>query len=404
MTTLFKMQNNKQLLQLFSLFAIIAFFPPIFAQNVGIGSETFTPDPSAVLELKSTEQGFLPPRMTTVERDAIQNPTTGLQIFNITTNCLNYRVGNNWFELCGNCTPMPATPAAGTHIPSETQIEWNWESVAGADGYKYNTVNNYSTATDNGTNTTFTQTGLNCETEYTLYVWGYNACGNSSALVINHNTSDCPWACGNDFTDIRDNNIYQTIEIGNQCWIKENLKYLPSVVGAGTGSTTVANYYVYGYNGNDVSVAKNTSNYTTYGVLYNWTAAMTACPNDWSLASDQDWKDLEINQGMSSAHANVEGWNRGTNQGSKLAGGTWASGPLTSNAEFGVSGFRVLPTGIRNTTSTFDDIGSRGLIWTSTESAGTAWQRLIHQNRTDIYRGAAGHDKAFGFAVRCIKN
>jgi len=73
------------------------------AQNVGIGAESFTPDPSAMLEVKSTESGFLPPRMTTEQRDMISNPVEGLQIFNITTKCLNYRVGNSWFELCGDC-------------------------------------------------------------------------------------------------------------------------------------------------------------------------------------------------------------------------------------------------------------------------------------------------------------
>jgi len=73
------------------------------AQNVGIGAESFTPDPSAMLEVKSTNKGLLPPRMTTEDRDAIENPATGLQIFNTSTNCLNYRVENSWFEVCGDC-------------------------------------------------------------------------------------------------------------------------------------------------------------------------------------------------------------------------------------------------------------------------------------------------------------
>jgi len=74
------------------------------AQNVGIGSESFTPDPSAMLEVKSTElnpKGFLPPRMTIVVRDAIQNPAEGLIIFNTTTGCPNYRQNGAWYEWCG---------------------------------------------------------------------------------------------------------------------------------------------------------------------------------------------------------------------------------------------------------------------------------------------------------------
>ena len=92
--------------------------------------------------------------------------------------------------------PIPATPTAGTHVPSQTQIVWNWNTAAGATGYKYNTVNNYATATDNGTSTTWTQTGLTCNTAYTLYVWAYNGCGNSTALALNQTTSACSSGCG----------------------------------------------------------------------------------------------------------------------------------------------------------------------------------------------------------------
>jgi uncharacterized protein (TIGR02145 family) len=86
----------------------------------------------------------------------------------------------------------------------------------------------------------------------------------------------------------------------------ENLKYLPSVVGPGTGSNSEAYCYVYGYDGTSISAAKATENYATYGVLYNWTAAMNGaessdanpsgvqgiCPDGWHLPSDAEWKQL----------------------------------------------------------------------------------------------------------------
>lgn len=54
---------------------------------------------SAVLTLTSTTQGFLPPRMTTIQRDTITSPATGLMVYNTTTNKLNFYNGTTWIEL-----------------------------------------------------------------------------------------------------------------------------------------------------------------------------------------------------------------------------------------------------------------------------------------------------------------
>jgi uncharacterized protein (TIGR02145 family) len=67
--------------------------------NLGVG--TSVPNSSAITEMNSTTQGFLPPRMTSTERDAIQNPANGLIIFNSTSGCPNYYSNNQWFEWCG---------------------------------------------------------------------------------------------------------------------------------------------------------------------------------------------------------------------------------------------------------------------------------------------------------------
>ena len=65
--------------------------------NVGFG--TSTPNSSAKVEINSTTQGFLPPRMTTVERDAISSPAAGLMIFNTTTSKMNFYNGSAWEEI-----------------------------------------------------------------------------------------------------------------------------------------------------------------------------------------------------------------------------------------------------------------------------------------------------------------
>ena len=69
--------------------------------SVGIG--TSSPNSTAALDLTSTTQGFLPPRLSSVQRDAIKNPTVGLVIFNSTSNCLEvFRGVVGWFNLCNN--------------------------------------------------------------------------------------------------------------------------------------------------------------------------------------------------------------------------------------------------------------------------------------------------------------
>lgn len=79
----------------------------VFAQ-VGIG--TIEPDASAALELKSINKGFLPPRMSTNDRNNISSPAEGLIIYNIDTNCLQWFNGAAWYDRCeGGLTPGPLT-------------------------------------------------------------------------------------------------------------------------------------------------------------------------------------------------------------------------------------------------------------------------------------------------------
>jgi hypothetical protein len=54
---------------------------------------------SAKLQIDSTTQGFLPPRMTTTQRDAIAVPATGLIIYNTTTNKAQCYSGSTWNDL-----------------------------------------------------------------------------------------------------------------------------------------------------------------------------------------------------------------------------------------------------------------------------------------------------------------
>jgi hypothetical protein len=90
------MMQMKTFIQIILLFALST---NIQAQNVGIGT---VPDSSAKLHISSTTQGFLPPRMTVVQRDLIVNPAEGLMIYNTTSKKINVFNGTAWQLFNGN--------------------------------------------------------------------------------------------------------------------------------------------------------------------------------------------------------------------------------------------------------------------------------------------------------------
>ena len=82
----------------------------------------------------------------------------------------------------------PAAPIEGIHQLSSTWIIWNWNSVTDADGYKWSTSNDYGSAIDVFTNTSYNETGLAPDTAFTRYVWAYNSAGVSNVTVLTGTT------------------------------------------------------------------------------------------------------------------------------------------------------------------------------------------------------------------------
>jgi uncharacterized protein (TIGR02145 family) len=195
------------------------------------------------------------------------------------------------------------------------------------------------------------------------------------------------------FIDSRDGNEYNWVQIGDQVWMAENLAYLPSVNMVADGSEDAAGsyYYVYGYDGTNVAEAKATDNYATYGVLYNWTAAMNACPDGWHLPSDAEWTELTDYLGGESV------------AGGKLkeTGTThWASPNTGATNE---TGFTALPGGNRSHNGTFYNIGNYGHWWSATEYLATnACYRYMYYNYSNVLRNYYG--KEVGFSVRCLRD
>lgn len=88
-------------IKVFSLLFCVVLSPALFSQGIGINPTGASPNASAGLDVDFTDKGFLPPRMTTLQREAIVSPATGLVIFNTSTSCLNFYVGYVWLESCG---------------------------------------------------------------------------------------------------------------------------------------------------------------------------------------------------------------------------------------------------------------------------------------------------------------
>ena len=229
-----------------------------------------------------------------------------------------------------------------------------------------------------------------------------------------------PGLCPASFTDARDNNVYTAVQIGTQCWMAENLAYLPAVYPSDSGSETSPYYYVYDYQGTDVAAAKATINYQTYGVLYNWPASMAGyassdsipsgvqgiCPSGWHLPSDEEWKILEGEVDSLYGYPDPEwddlGW-RGTDAGGNLkeTGTTHWNSPNTGATNS--SGFTALPAGFRNHIGSFYNLGDIAYLWSSTEyNSSHAWNRFLYYNYAAVYRN---YDyKESGFSLRCCKD
>jgi len=198
-----------------------------------------------------------------------------------------------------------------------------------------------------------------------------------------------------------DGNTYNTVQIGGQCWTKENLKVtkyndgstIPldnsgGTAGNGSGQTwstlKTGARTVYGHDNNNLSA---------YGYLYNWYAASDSrniCPSGWHLPSDEELTTLMTYLGGS------------TVAGGKLkATGTtyWSNNAGASNT----SGFTALGSGFRSAGSEFSNIKTGTFFWSSSsKSTVNAWQLFLTDNDNLTRRDSSRNEN--GFSIRCIKN
>jgi uncharacterized protein (TIGR02145 family) len=193
---------------------------------------------------------------------------------------------------------------------------------------------------------------------------------------------------------------YSTVLIGDQCWFSENCRYLPEVSPSTIVNATTPYYYVYGFEGTDVEVAKSTENYETYGVLYNWPAVMTEgiCPTSWHMPSDEEWQSLEISLGMSASIAMELGF-RGTDEGYQMKS---ISGWYNNGNGTNTSGFNSKPGGLLAGIEFYYGLELHGFWWTSTATDNSYLARQLVFGDDSISRQP--ESPTVGFSARCLKD
>ena len=193
-----------------------------------------------------------------------------------------------------------------------------------------------------------------------------------------------PWTCGS--TIEYSGKIYNTVLIGTQCWLRENLDVGVRINGSQNASN---NGTIEKYCYND-----DPANCNTYGGLYQWDEAMQytttpgtrgICPEGWHIPTYEEFQTLSTTVG-------------GDGNALKAIGQGTGSGAGTNT-----SGFSALLAGYRYDSGDFDDLSDGALFWSSTEddSAGAYYMDLDDGN-SDIYLGFNYKDD--GFSVRCLQD
>ena len=261
--------------------------------------------------------------------------------------------------------------------------------------------------------------GLSPNTTYYVRAYATNSVGTAYGeeryFATASSATSGPFYCGIDSVTDYDGNVYHTVEIGQQCWMKENLRTTHYTDGIAIPidtihSSTVA--YRYTPYGDSLLVL-------TYGYLYNWTAVMHGeptsssnpsevqgiCPTGWHVPSDAEWMELTDYMGTQPAYtsncndyylakalSDTEGWYITQNLSNRFTPGF---DPTTNNT----SGFSAQPAGAFN--YSYESSGYFAYFWSATEcNESNALFRLIQFDSEHMETFC--HNKEYGKSVRCL--
>lgn len=205
-----------------------------------------------------------------------------------------------------------------------------------------------------------------------------------------------------------DGNIYETVQIGEQTWMAENLR--TSFYANGDEIIHEPDESEWSNLDQDETGAwvvfnNENENNAIYGKLYNWYAVddeRGLCPVGWKIPSDEEWKILEMFLGMTEDAANRTAWRGGDENISgkmRITGIEYWRPP--NDGASNESGFSGMPGGYRSETGGFFEDRSMGHWWSSSEQSGNfAWSRFLYYNNDSVFRFY--HNKKEGLSVRCI--
>ncbi len=232
-------------------------------------------------------------------------------------------------------------------------------------------------------------------------------------VQVNMDAQPCPGTTT--VTDI-DGNVYNTVMIGTQCWMKENLRTTKYTDNTPIPLADIVSYtepYRHAPDNDEANVAAN-------GYLYNWAAVMHSeassetnpsgvqgiCPNGWHVPSDAEWTQLTD---YVSSHSEYGCGNNPSDIAKSLAADTiW--GEENDECTIGynlhdnnATGFSALPAGCFNTSGEHLYFGEATYIWSSTANTEYyAYTRYLGFGRTDVYRSY--RYKKFSGSVRCLRD
>ncbi len=221
-----------------------------------------------------------------------------------------------------------------------------------------------------------------------------------------------------------DGNVYNTVTIGTQTWMAENLRTtryndstlipLPFARSSAIFGPFVCTY----------RYTTNSDTIKTYGRLYNWYAITAGngklCPKGWHIPTDAEWTTLTdyltahgFNYDGSAAATAAPGTTPENRIGKALASSTgWLSSAIegsVGNTDFAdkrnAVGFNAQPGSARNEVGQFTQMGVGGFWWTSTENSSNtnnAYGRSLLNSYYSLNTGVA--NKMCGFSVRCVKD